>query len=232
MVEKKKKVKQSNYSLLLTSNGTKVELEQLQHRTLLDLDFFTTDFVNKYEMYQYLKDVYKLKDTDRYINFDIRNERNNTANKLEVYYSHDRGITNRELIRDQLMNFLGEESFRKSYLMKFYKVRDERNKLRQIAIELLTSERCSVSEFNFLLQRFMDMIDKDGGGLTKAIRDAYPYVKRYEGTKIRLVEERINETNEKAKLLVIKEELEKTKNQPTPEKEMQMSLFDHDFKRK
>ncbi len=239
------KKKNAFYSLKPVINYKLIDIPDLCYKTLLEIDELTTSFNTEFSLFDHIKNLYKLNLTDspknpvKFVIIDERtkkkvekknlklndNEKITRIPETRVFFKKDKNILNRSLIGKKIATYINDPSFRNVYLKKYSQIKMQHNQLRSLAVELLKNQGFNYEEYNFLIKRFLTMIDKDGSGESKAIRDAYPMIIEYEKNKG--IVEKINEINDKKILEELKQTLE-TKDEPL----RQTSMFDLDYKGK
>lgn len=166
------------YSLILVNDHEQKFLGPLMDTSLLKIDILTTSFNHKYELFNYLNEKLKLGLKPGVVHFLIHNKKNNKLIS-DIYYQGDKEIIDRELIRDKLRVYLENNDFQRLYLSSYLKFRGH-NRLKILAHDILDGEDKKLSTLTFNLNLLFKMIDSDGKGTSKMIRDAYLKVKTYE----------------------------------------------------
>lgn len=187
-MHKEKVREQNNYNLLMICDHEKLMLPQLEDLTLLNIDDFTTEFPNKYYLFDYINHNLKLNRDPNFVHFLIYNKRNNKLIE-DVYYQQDRIIIDRKLIRNKLIAYLEDQKFQALYF-NYYRNFKNNNVLKMITSEILTEQDPRLSTLRFNINRLITKIDPKQKGTSKVIRDAYKYIKAYEGYQEKQLKQR------------------------------------------
>ena len=185
-MEKPKKERYNSenmYNLILICDDKKIILPELSNTSWLKIDILTTDFINKYNLFDFINEHLNLNLNPKKIYLFIYDAKNNKAlSSKDVYFKDDRAIIDRELLRDKLKAYLEETDFQEIYFDYNRNIKDT-NRLKQIANEILSGSDEKIDILRYNIERLFKKIDRDNHATSKMIRDANKYVKRHELNK-------------------------------------------------